>query len=136
MHPEPQDETSAVVLIVPANTDSLVAARAVAGAVGAQAGLPVDRLEDFRLAVHEAVALGVEGAPGSSLRLAFGVDPTRREVAVTLTSDAPDQTMDDTSFGWLMLLELCSDVQRSEDGTLELRIAAGGIVGGVVGGAG
>jgi serine/threonine-protein kinase RsbW len=114
-----------VVLSFPADTQNVALARTVAAAMASRADLPIDQLEDLRLAVSEAVALLIAEAPeGATIECAFHLDSHALQAA--LSSPAPGSTGPATdTFSWTILRALLDDVTASADGgrlTLTLRM--------------
>jgi serine/threonine-protein kinase RsbW len=82
------DSSSAIVVTVPPAPDLLHVLRAVTGAVAATMDLPVDALEDLRLAVDEASSYLLTRQPRGS-RLRLELIPSATELCVTVSTDAP-----------------------------------------------
>ena len=83
-------------LTLPLRPASAAMLRTVATAVGADASMSVDEIDDLRLALNEAWALMLSGGPGGS-RCTVTVVPTGRQVTVRLVATdgrspaAPDE---------------------------------------------
>lgn len=119
-------------------------ARIVAGSFAAGLGLSIDAVEDFRLAVHEAVGLAaqvdgpdaatamgnvqVEFAPYESHTGASGASATVTADVVTLADADTMATLPDRNdFGWLLLSEVSDDATAERiDGRLVIRVAVSG----------
>jgi serine/threonine-protein kinase RsbW len=120
---------SPVTLTFPADSVNVALARTVAAAMAARADLTIDRLEDARLAVDEAVAQLLPGAgPESTITCAFISEPGTLRISVdgTWNGSQPPSTR---TFGWTVLTALCTAVDaRVDDGTLSLTLLVEGAV--------
>ncbi len=112
-----------VTLTFPADSANVALARSIAAAMAARADLPIDQLEDARLAVDEAVAQLLVAAPaGSPISCVYQVDGTRLDITVSGRWDAPDLPST-ASFGWTVLSALCDRVDAGlADGRLTLSL--------------
>ena len=107
--------TNAVTVSFPAQTQYVSLARTMAAAMAMRADLPIDQLEDLRLAVDEAAAqLVLDAVPGSELRCVFteSLGSLRIEVRGMTTSGMVPAT---NTFGWTVLTALVDDVSASAD---------------------
>ena len=113
-----------VVLTFPADTANAALARTVGAAMAARADLPIDRLEDVRLAVDEAVAQVLSGASSdSTVSCQFTVADSELEIVVC-GAWSPTEPPPTGSFGWTILTALCDRVHAHlGDGTLTLTLA-------------
>lgn len=75
--------TDHVELTLPARPDLLVLARMTVGAVAARADLPVDDIEDLRLAIDELCLSAVGDARGGRLELRYEWDDSGMAVSCT-----------------------------------------------------
>lgn len=117
---------SPVTLSFAADTANVALARTVAAAMAARADLPIDQLEDVRLAVDEAVSQLIADAPdGASVACRFEAAGSTLRIVVSAPS-ASGRTPARDTFGWTVLSALV-DVVGAEvsEGvvTLDLRIA-------------
>lgn len=107
---------SPVRLAMPATAENVSLARSLAAAIAARADLPVDQLEDLRLAVSEAVTGAVTDAViGSELECAFAEEPGWLEVRVAYTP-ASGRVPDTEGFGWAIMRALASDLSVDVEG--------------------
>lgn len=119
-----------VVVSIPADAEFVHVLRAVTAAVASRLDLPIDDLEDLRLAIDEAsaylLALG-----GRAERLTLRLGGVRHRVEATVATDDGDDTawppeQLDHSFAWQVLSALSDevDVVRIE-GRPAIRIVKG-----------
>ena len=83
---DPQDRS--VFVSVPPRTESIALLRTVTGGVATRMQLPLDAIDDLRLAVDEAVTLLLMTSRGAS-RIEMRLDPTDGELTATVGTDAP-----------------------------------------------
>ena len=83
---DPQDRS--VFVSVPPRTEFIALLRTVTGGVATRMQLPLDSIDDLRLAVDEAVALLLTTSRGAS-RIEMRLDPTDTELIATIGTDAP-----------------------------------------------
>jgi len=105
--------TNAVTVSFPAQTQYVSLARTMAAAMAVRADLPIDQLEDLRLAVDEAVAqIVLDAVPGSDLRCIFveAHGSLRIQVRGTTSSGALPAT---NTFSWTVLTALVDEVTAS-----------------------
>jgi serine/threonine-protein kinase RsbW len=99
-----------VTLTFPADTSNVRLARTVAAAMAARADLPVDQLEDVRLAVDEAVSqLIFDAEADATISCRFALAGTDLDIAVsglTRTGDVPSTE----TFSWMVLSALVDAV--------------------------
>lgn len=108
-----------VELVLPLGHKHIATARVVAASLGADSGLDVDQIDDFRLAVDEAVAIVVDTAGPDSERivLRFRSEPSR--VAVRAAADPPAPlTRADIDALALRILDAIADEFDVVDGAL------------------
>jgi serine/threonine-protein kinase RsbW len=114
-----------VVLNFPAETQNVSLARTVAAAMASRADLPIDQLEDLRLAVSEAVALLIAEAPaGAILECSFHLGFDALQVVMSAPAMGPNVPATDT-FSWTILRALLDDITASTGSgrlTLTLRM--------------
>ena len=113
--------TAAVTLSFEADTRNVALARTVAATMAARADLPVDQLEDVRLAVDEAVSQAILAAPrGGVIELRFLETTSGLDITVRAPSGSIDPPPTDT-FSWMVLSALVDRVSAVvEDGQLRL----------------
>jgi serine/threonine-protein kinase RsbW len=104
---------TAVSAEVPATPEFVQVLRNVAVGVAARVDMPIDQIEDIRLAVTEAASLLLGEADAASLRMTIGRDGDT--LAVTLTSDGrvdpwpTDRVL--ASWPWLVVKGLTDDIR-------------------------
>lgn len=108
-----------VELVLPLGHKHISTARVVAASLGADSGLDVDQIDDFRLAVDEAVAIVVDAAGPDSERivLRFRSDAGRVSVQAAADPPAPLMRADIDSLA-LRILDAVSDEFDVADGAL------------------
>ena len=79
--PDPQDRS--VFISVPPRTEFIALLRTVTGGVATRMELPLDAIDDLRLAVDEAMALLLTASRGAS-RIEMRLDPTDAELIATV----------------------------------------------------
>lgn len=90
-------------------------ARTVAAAMSARADLPMDQLEDVRLAVDEAVTqLILDAPPGAQVQCAFDINGDELNVSVSAPSLSGKPPARDT-FSWTVLTALVDHVHATVD---------------------
>ncbi len=112
-----------VTLTFPAQTGNVALARTLAAAMSARADLPLDQLEDVRLAVDEAVSqLIIDAAPGSDIACAFTLMGDALDIVVSGTSTS-GRTPDADTFSWTVMSALVDTVTaRVDAGVVSLRL--------------
>lgn len=102
---------------VPATPGFVQVLRNVAAGVAARLEMPIDEIEEVRLAVTEAASLLLEEAEATSLRMR--IRRTENGLDVTISSDgAPDPWPSDralTSWPWMVVRGLSDDVRLDRD---------------------
>jgi serine/threonine-protein kinase RsbW len=83
---EPHDRS--VFVSVPPRTEFLALFRTVTGGVATRMQLPLDAIDDLRLAVDEAVAFLLTTGRNAS-RMEMRLDPTDHELTATIGTDSP-----------------------------------------------
>ena len=107
------DLPTAVSAEVPATPEFVQVLRNVAAGVAARVDMPIDQIEDIRLAVTEAASLLLGEADAASLRMTIGRDGDT--LAVTLTSDGrvdpwpTDRVL--ASWPWLVVKGLTDEIR-------------------------
>jgi serine/threonine-protein kinase RsbW len=86
--------TDHVELELPARPDLLVLARMTVGAVAARAEMPVDDIEDLRLAIDELCLSAVGDRREGRLELRYDWDPSGMEVSCTFKPSEQDAPVD------------------------------------------
>jgi len=105
-----------VALTFAAQTQNVALARTLAAAMSARADLPLDQLEDVRLAVDEAVSQVIAvAAPGARVTCRFDSNGSTLAVRVSCatTATTPPST---NSFSWTVLSALVDSVEASVAG--------------------
>jgi serine/threonine-protein kinase RsbW len=113
------DPSTAIVVTVPPVPDMVHVLRAVTGAVGATMEIPVDALDDLRLAVDEASSYLLTLQPrGSRLRLSLTPSATelRAVVSVDVPSDGWPAPGFPDSLSWKVISGLVDSVETATDG--------------------
>jgi serine/threonine-protein kinase RsbW len=112
-----------VTLTFPAATQNVSLARTVTAAMAARADLPLDQLEDARLAVDEAVSQVIADAPpGAQVTCAFTVRDSELDIVVHAPS-ASGSVPPTGTFSWTVLTALVDSVTAAvDDGVVVLRL--------------
>jgi len=104
---------TAVSVDVPATPEFVQVLRTVAAGVAARLDMPIDQIEDVRLAVAEAASLLLQETEATSLRMTIGRDSDTLDV--TLMSDGqPDAWPTDrvtASWPWLVVKGLTDEIR-------------------------
>jgi len=110
-----------VTLTFDADTRNVGLARTVAAAMCARTDLPIDQLEDVRLAVDEAVSqLIVDAPPDSTVTCIFRPEDHGLDISLSSPSMSGNPPATDT-FAWTVLIALVDDVTAQvADGVLTL----------------
>jgi len=107
------DLPTAVSVDVPATPEFVQVLRDVAAGVAARLDMPIDQIEDVRLAVAEAASLLLQEAEATSLRMTIGRDSDTLDV--TLMSDGQvdpwptDRVL--ASWPWLVMKGLTDEIR-------------------------
>lgn len=107
-----------VTLKVPASAAYVSLIRTAAASLAARLDIPVDRIDDLRLAVDEACSLLlVHGERGGSVEFDFQLyhPDSLRIVARTISNGSALKT---SGFAWTVLSALVSDVEIERNGPL------------------
>ena len=112
-----------VTLAFPAATQNVSLARTVTAAMAARADLPLDQLEDVRLAVDEAVSqLIVDASAGSEVTCRFSIREDGLDILVSAPS-ASGRVPPTGTFSWTVLSALVDDVTAVvDDGIVRLAL--------------
>lgn len=117
--------TDTVTLVFPAQTQNVSLARTVTAAMAARADLPLDQLEDARLAVDEAVSQLIADSPADSeVTCLFRVRDGALDIVVTAPTTS-GQVPPTGTFSWTVLTALVDSVTATvDDGrvTLDLHV--------------
>jgi serine/threonine-protein kinase RsbW len=110
-----------VILAFPASTQNVSLARTVTAAMAARADLPLDQLEDVRLAVDEAVSQLIADSPADGeVTCEFRVTESGLDIVVTAPSTS-GQVPPTGTFSWTVLTALVDQVTATvDDGTATL----------------
>lgn len=117
-----------VFISVPPRTGSIALLRTVTGGVATRMQLPLDAIDDLRLAVDEAVTLLLMTSRGAS-RIEMRLDPTDAELTATVGTDAPIEPWPPHGYQetlpWQVISGLTDGAQmaRSERGTPTITFA-------------
>ncbi len=117
-----------VFISVPPRTESIALLRTVTGGVATRMQLPLDAIDDLRLAVDEAVTLLLMTSRGAS-RIEMRLDPTDAELTATVGTDAPVEPWPPPGYqetlAWQVISGLTDGAQmaRSERGTPTITFA-------------
>ena len=117
-----------VFISVPPRTESIALLRTVTGGVATRMQLPLDAIDDLRLAVDEAVTLLLMTSRGAS-RIEMRLDPTDAELNATVGTDAPIEPWPPHGYQetlpWQVISGLTDGAQmaRSERGTPTITFA-------------
>ena len=107
--------TDTVTLVFPARTQNVSLARTVTAAMAARADLPLDQLEDVRLAVDEAVSQLIADAPaGSDITCTFRIREAGLDIGVSAPSTS-GQVPPTGTFSWTVLTALVDSVTATVD---------------------
>lgn len=112
-----------VTLTIPSDTAYVAMARSVAASMSARADLPIDQLEDVRLAVDEALSQVIADAPpGSDITCTYTVDGADLSIMVAGASVSGEVPSTGT-FSWIVLRALVDHVSADvADGALTLHL--------------
>jgi serine/threonine-protein kinase RsbW len=116
--------TDPVTLTFPAHARNVALARSLAAAMSARADLPIDQLEDVRLAVDEAVSqLILSARPDAAVTCTFTVTTVGLDVVVSAPTTSVEPPPTDT-FSWTVLRALVDSVTADvAEGTVTLALA-------------
>ena len=123
---DPQDRS--VFISVPPRTEFMALLRTVTGGVATRMQLPLDAIDDLRLAVDEAVALLLTTSRGAT-RIEMRLDPSDAELTATVGTDAPIELWPPEGYQetlpWQIISGLTdgAEMARSERGTPTIRFA-------------
>ena len=91
-----------------ADTRNIALTRTLAAAMAARADLPIDQLEDARLAVDEAATLAIASAPaGAEVVCIMSAAPG--ELSITVSAPGTQEPAQST-FSWMVLSALVSSL--------------------------
>ena len=125
---------SPILVEVPASPEHVPVLRAVVASVAARLDLPLDHIEDLKIAVDEACAHLLKSTGGSLLRLELRGWPTGIEIAASTDDSAAAWPPDgfEGSMTWHVLTALTDDASFEAEGgpTLRFLKRSGGPVGG------
>jgi serine/threonine-protein kinase RsbW len=98
---------------VPATPDSIQVLRNVAAGVAARMDMPIDQIEELRLAVTEAASLLLAEVEATTLHMTVGRDDDALDVTLS-TDGAPESWPSDralSSWPWLVVKGLSDEVR-------------------------
>jgi serine/threonine-protein kinase RsbW len=110
---------------VPATPDFVQVLRNVAAGVAARADMPIDQIEEIRLAVTEAASLLLTEALGTSLRMTIRRDDDLVDVELSSDRTTGSWRSDriETSWAWIVVSGLTDEVQLDREGARAPSIA-------------
>jgi serine/threonine-protein kinase RsbW len=100
---------------VPANPDFVQVLRNIAAGVAARLDMPIDQIEEIRLAVTEAASLLLDEVDAASLRMSIGRDTDAMDVTLSADGHA-DQWPSDralASWPWLVVKGLTDEIEAA-----------------------
>jgi serine/threonine-protein kinase RsbW len=103
---------------VPATPDFVQVLRNVAAGVAARVEMPIDRIEEIRLAVTEAASLLLDEAAATSLCMTIRRAGDALDVTIS-SNGTPDRWPSDralSSWPWMVVRGLSDDVRLDRDG--------------------
>jgi serine/threonine-protein kinase RsbW len=108
---------TAVLAEVPAAAEFVQVLRNVAAGVAARLDMPIDQIEEIRLAVAEAAALVLDEAEATVLRMSISRDADAIEVVLSSDGRADPWPTDRAlaSWPWLVVKGLSDDVRLDRD---------------------
>jgi serine/threonine-protein kinase RsbW len=103
---------------VPATPDFVQVLRNVAAGVAARADLPIDQIEEIRLAVTEAASLLLTEALGNTLRMSIRRDAGLVDVELSSDGTSASWRTDriESSWAWIVVSGLTDEVQLDREG--------------------
>jgi serine/threonine-protein kinase RsbW len=115
------DLPTAVFAEVPATPRSVQVLRNVAAAVAARLDMPIDQIEEVRLAVTEAASLLLDETAATTLRMTIGRDTDALDVTLSSDGQVDPWPSDGTlaSWPWLVVKGLTDEIRaerRDGDG--------------------
>ncbi len=98
---------------VPATAGFIQVLRNVAAGVAARLDMPIDQIEEVRLAVTEAASLLLEEADATSLRMTIGRDGDALDVTLSSDGQADEWPSDRAvaSWPWLVVKGLTDEIR-------------------------
>jgi serine/threonine-protein kinase RsbW len=112
------DLPTAVFAEVPATPEFVQVLRNLAAGVAARLDMPIDQIEEIRLAVTEAASLLLDEAEAASLRISIGRDDESLEVRLSSDGSADPWPSDRalSSWPWLVVKGLTDEItaERSD----------------------
>lgn len=118
-----QAEDRSVSVSVPPRAEFLALLRTVTGGVASRMELPLDAIDDLRLAVDEAVALLLSKDRAATTRVQMRLEPDDVELRATVGTDSPVEPWPphgfETTLAWQVISGLTdsASITRSERGT-------------------
>lgn len=104
-----------VILVFPSDPQNITLARSTAATLAARCDLSIDRVEDVRLAVDEAVSQLVTDST-QTITCTFTVDS--QGLHIVISSDAGDLAVPDPNgFGWTVMRALTDEASSHHDET-------------------
>ena len=111
------DLPNAVFAEVPATAEFVQVLRNIAAGVAARLDMPIDQIEEVRLAVTEAASLLLDEVEAASLRMSIGRDAGALEVRLTADGRADPWPSDRalSSWPWLVVKGLTDEIAAERD---------------------
>jgi serine/threonine-protein kinase RsbW len=110
---------------VPATPDFVQVLRNVAAGVAARADMPIDQIEEIRLAVTEAASLLLTEALGTTLRMSIRRDADVVDVELSSDGTTGSWRTDriESTWGWIVVSGLTDEVALDREGARPPSIA-------------
>ena len=110
---------------VPATPDFVQVLRNVAAGVAARADMPIDQIEEIRLAVTEAASLLLTEALGTTLRMSIRRDADVVDVELSSDGTTGSWRTDriESSWAWIVVSGLTDEVALDREGARSPSIA-------------
>jgi serine/threonine-protein kinase RsbW len=104
---------------VPATPDFVQVLRNVAAGVAARADMPIDQIEEIRLAVTEAASLLLTEALGTTLRMSIRRDTDVVDVELSSDGTSGSWRTDriESSWAWIVVSGLSDEVALDREGS-------------------
>jgi len=112
------DLPAAVSAEVPATAEFVQVLRNVAAGVAARLNMPIDQIEEVRLAVTEAASFLLDQVQATLLRMTIRRDPDKIDITLSCDGAADLWPLDGatSSWPWLVVQGLTDEVRLDRDG--------------------